>query len=325
MTTLGVPGSPTYSQTLSGIDEMMIVLPDNNQNQIAASDVRNVVLTLYEEIQGLSSSVSSSVGFTFSNTNLTTTSVGGISTNSNLYGKTLQQIFDLMFYPYVRATLSLTANPSIIEFGNTSSLVNLTWYAKAGSQKINNLSIIRPTIPNTITVASNITGGLSASGTLSGNITIPNTTTNYSLRVLEDVTGTTYSVSTSVSWINARYYGVYNLSSYGNPNLTLNPGSASILSSVFTDIVINSLSKELNSSRLQGRTMTGGGSYLVFAWPTINNPGTPTFFTDSPLPNTAFTKIRSNSPMVNVWGYTANYDVWISNVEYYTATVINII
>jgi hypothetical protein len=110
---LGTPGSATYAVTLSGIEEMMTVLPDNVANQIAAQDVRNVVLTLYEELNGLSASMTST-GFTFSNPDNTSITVGGISSGSNLYALDLQDIFDLMFYPYVAPVLSISVSPSTL-------------------------------------------------------------------------------------------------------------------------------------------------------------------------------------------------------------------
>ena len=50
MSTYGLSGSATYSQTLTGLDEMMSVIPDNLSNQITARNVRDIVLTLYEDI-----------------------------------------------------------------------------------------------------------------------------------------------------------------------------------------------------------------------------------------------------------------------------------
>jgi hypothetical protein len=95
---------------------------------------------------------------------------------------------------------------------------------------------------------------------------------------------------------------------------------------LFTDTLILGLTgagygsgNEISSTRAMTKTMTGGGNYLVFAWPT--SFGTPTFYTGSIIPNSAFTKIRSNSPFTNINGYSGtNYDVWISKTQYSSST-----
>lgn len=48
MSAIGTPGSPTYSETLSGLGGMLDVLVDNSSNQITARNVRDVVYTLYQ-------------------------------------------------------------------------------------------------------------------------------------------------------------------------------------------------------------------------------------------------------------------------------------
>ena len=51
MATYGIPGTGTYSQTLSGLDELMATLPNNTINQITARNMRDVNFTMYEMIQ----------------------------------------------------------------------------------------------------------------------------------------------------------------------------------------------------------------------------------------------------------------------------------
>ena len=336
---IGTPGSATYAVTLSGIGQMMNVLPDNTSNQIMAQDVRNVVFTLYQDFTGLSQSVQQSIvsgsssNVYYSNVNPTSIAVGGIPIGTTFSNQSIQQIFDNMFYPYVAPILSISGSPSLIEYGNSSQKVNISF--SVVSKKNNCTSVVvsyvsgshsfGPYLSNTTNsgVVNNITPSL-------------NTTTNLTLSLSDynssNGTGGPYSSSSTIVWSNRRYYGTVDLTLYGSPDLTSTPSATSSIYSAFTDALILGLSgagggsgSDLNNSRIQTRTMTGNGSYLVFAWPTSYNPGVPNFYTGSTLPNTAFTKIRSNSPFVNSYGYTTNYDVWITNTRYYTSTSINII
>jgi hypothetical protein len=54
----------------------------------------------------------------------------------------------------------------------------------------------------------------------------------------------------------------------------------------------------------------GQGQYLCWAFPT--SFGTPKF-TVNGLQNTAFTKINSSYSYTNIYEYSVNYDVWITN------------
>jgi hypothetical protein len=132
---------------------------------------------------------------------------------------------------------------------------------------------------------------------------------------------TTSNSSTSITWMNRIYWGRIDLSSIGNPNLTTNPGSASSVASLCTDTLIRSLTgasvgsgKELSTSKDKTYTgINGSGQYLIFAWPSsVSGALTPTF-TVNGLPNTAFTRVRTASPFVNQFGFTTNYEVWVSN------------
>ena len=146
MATYGVIGSPTYAVAIPELPGMLSVLPDNSANLISAQDVRNVIAGLYEGLSGLSSSVitiaSSSVAYV--NTNLTSVSVGGISLNSTFTGSSIQQVLDRLFYPYTPPVLSLSVNPNVVEYGNTSQLVVLGYSVSAGINDTLSTFIERP-------------------------------------------------------------------------------------------------------------------------------------------------------------------------------------
>ena len=300
MSTLGTIGSATYAVTLSGIEEMMNVLPDNVANQIAAKDVRDVVLTLYEDINGLSASLVNTGVFTFSNPDNTSITVGGISSGSNLYGNGLQQIFDLMFYPYVAPILSISVTPSVIEYGSTQS-VDVGWSVIIKKNNVISQSITSPfgTLYSIAIPIPNANTTYTATPLLNQSVT-PNTSTTFTF-TLSDLntsngTGGTMSTTATVTWSNRRYWGTF---------ATLGAlSSAQILALSYS---------EFSTTRVQTRNgIDGGGDYLVFAWPT--SFGNPSFIANG-LPVSAWTKVNSNFTFTNTYGYTASYDVWMSDTQ----------
>ena len=54
----------------------------------------------------------------------------------------------------------------------------------------------------------------------------------------------------------------------------------------------------------------GAGQYLCWAFP--SSWGTPKFIINTREVN-AFTKINSNFPYINIYGYREDYDVWVTN------------
>jgi hypothetical protein len=296
---LGTPGSATYAVTLSGIEEMMTVLPDNVANQIAAQDVRNVVLTLYEELNGLSASMTST-GFTFSNPDNTSITVGGISSGSNLYALDLQDIFDLMFYPYVAPVLSISVSPPTLEYGSTQG-VNVGWSVIIKKNDVISQSITSPfgTLYSTPIGIPNANTAYTGPTLLNQSVT-PNTTTTFTFSLSDlntsNGSGGPKTATANVTWSNRRYWGTF------ATFVALN--SAQILA------LSNS---ELSTTRVQTRNgIDGGGDYLVFAWPT--SFGNPTFVVNG-LPNTAWSKVNNSFTFTNTYGYTASYDVWMSNTQ----------
>jgi hypothetical protein len=111
------------------------------------------------------------------------------------------------------------------------------------------------------------------------------------------------------------------LSSIGNPNLTLNPGSASLVASLCTDSLVYSLGgagvnpgyKLTTSKSNVYNDIDGGGNHLIFAWPScLSGAMTPKFYVNGFL-STAFTRVRTSSPLVNQHNFVTNYEVWVSN------------
>jgi hypothetical protein len=328
MSTYGLSGSATYSQTLTGLDEMMSVIPDNISNQITARNVRDIVLTLYEDLQTFSSSTVTSLSASnifFGNTNPTLTTVGGVPAGTSFtLTTTVADVLNQMLYPYTAPILSLSTSPSLLEYGNTQSVV-LNWTLTRKSNIIATVNIATPngvispsTPPTPVPLDTNVT--------TSGSYTVTpvlNTLSTYTFSVTDGGPSTTRATST-VGWRNKRYWGTLDLTSIGNPNLTLYPGSASYVGSYFSGLGSSVIltadgatagsGSEFATTYASTKTYNASSKYIFWAWPT--SFGTPTQFLVGGFLNSAFTKILSSYVFTNTYGYTASYDIWLTNTTF---------
>lgn len=326
-------GGSSSANSYSTIQELLVKLPDNTANQIQAKDVRDSVFTLWERISGLSASIGTG-NFAYNRTlPSTAVAVGGVPTGSTFSGS-VQDVLDRIFYPYVSPSVSLSVSaPNPREFGY-STLLNLNWsVTKNGNTSITTITVdgsgVVPTGNSQAGTKSNVPGTYSVA---SINSSVQQINTFY-MSAGDGIS--TPSTSATLYWQNKRYWGRVNLSSIGNPNLTTNPGLAPLVSTVTTDSVIRSLTGAGANGQLYGselatsKTKTydgidGNGWYLIFAWPSSFAGSTTPIFTVNNLPNTAFTNVRTNSPFVNQYGITVNYEVWVSNTTYGAASAFTI-
>lgn len=308
MATLGTPGSATYAVTVGSVGDMMIVLPDNTANQIQASDVRNVVLTLYEEIQGVSSSISNISGQTYSNSSPSTVTVGGVSAGSTFSNITYQQLLDVLFYPYVAPTLTLSSSNSILEYGNSQS-VTLSWKVIQGKNSIVTADVSGPVGSPTTIVSLPSTFGASTSGTTT---LTPQTnvlsifTFSVDDTVVSPSSGGLNFATVSVSWSSRIYWGVSSTTS----SVTL---SSEVIG--LTGASVGSGS-QISLTRVKNYDgINGSGGYLMFSWP--SSYGTPSFLVNGAISN-AFSKVNTSFSLTNSFGYNTTYDVWKSNTVQYS-------
>lgn len=321
-----MPGTQSYPGGSASADyfytaaELLSQLPDNNANIIVAKDIRDSVWTLWNRIDDVQilASQSASASAYFMNANATPVAVGGIAAGSSFSTpKTMQEMFDLLLYPYIAPGASI-AGLSSRQFG-ASLGVTLNWTATKNSDSITSI-IVNGNVQ--IPTGNTQLGSQAANGTHSTTPAVSQTNT-FPMGVGDGTTTTNTSVS--LTWMNNRHWGFVDLSSLGNPDLTANPGSASAVGVFITDTIIKAMTgananaqlfgKELSTTKSKTYTgIDGGGRHLVFAWPsTVASPYTPTF-TVNGLPNTAFTQVRTNSVFVNEVGFNGtNYEVWVSN------------
>ena len=326
-------GGSSSANSYSTIQELLVKIPDNTANQIQAKDVRDSVFTLWERISGLSASIGSN-DVTYNRTlPSTAATIGGVPTGSTFSG-TVQDVLDRVFYPYAAPSVSLSvASPNPREFGY-STLLSLNWSVTRNGNT--------PITVITVDGSGIIPTGNSQTGTKTPvygtySVATINSSTQQTNIFYMSVSDGVSSPSTSgtLYWQNKRYWGRVDLSSIGNPNLTSNPGLAPLVSTVTTDTIIKALTgagangKAFGSELSTTKTKTydgidGNGWYLIFAWPSsVSSSYTPSFSVNG-LPNTAFTRVRTNSPLVNQYGITANYEVWVSNTTYGMSSLFSI-
>ena len=305
--------------------DLLSVLPDNAANLIDAKDVRDSVWTLWNRLDDVQ--ITASQSLSISNNYIRSTpmqiAVGGASIGTTFSG-TLQDALDKILYPYVAQSNTLTITSASRQYGSSTSTV-LNWSVVKNSNSIVSITIDGTSVSPT---------GASQSGTKTTTAThsaAPSGTSTTQTFTFSTSDGTTtVNTTANVIWQNKRYWGFIDLTSCvpSNPDLTLTPGSSTAVGTFITDSKIKGLTgagvgsgSELATSI--GRTYTninGSGYYICFAWPTVF--GTPTFVVGG-FTNTAFTKVRSNSTFSNEYGFSGvNYDVWISNTAYNSATTI---
>jgi hypothetical protein len=326
----------TLSYAYSTVDELLSQIPDNSTNLIQASDVRDSVYTLWNQIQNVSliaASAASASAF-FQNPDPTTISVGGIPAGSTFpTQKTMQEMFDQLLYPYV-APLVTPSSLGDRQFGQNPILpVNVTWSITKKKFNITSVSFSDGYVP-VFTPGSQTQIHSFNTATYSQNPGISQTNT-FSISVGDGQTVVTSNAT--LTWKNRIYWGKIDLTSLGNPNLTtaIETGNLGIIASVgnfTTDTLIKNLSSSDGGGAggyMYGSTLAtsingpngngydgidGDGKYLIFAWPSNFPNATSPTFTVMGLNVSSFTRVRNNSIFSNEYGFTGTrYDVWVSN------------
>lgn len=318
------PSNILASEYIYNVVDALSRLPDNTQEEIVPKDIRDSVWTLWNRIDDVqivaSQSLSAGNSF-FTNPNATTLSVGGIAVGSTFPGTySLQQMFDLLLYPYVAPILGITASNPVRQYGS-SLVVNLDWSVIKKAQAITGIIVEgnTETIAGSGLVNQNGTRAVTATHSLNYS-SLTNETQTFTMSVTDPTQ--TLTKSTSINWRHKIYWGKIDLSTvpvYPNPNLTTTPGAKASVTAFITGTMVKALSgagvgtgNALATS--YAKTYDGinaAGQYLIFAHPTVFG-ASPTFKVNG-LPNTAFTKVWDNVTMVTEFGLSISYDVWISN------------
>lgn len=310
----------TESNQYTDIDDLLIRLPDNEDNEIDAKDIRDAVYTLWERTG--SGSTSSSVFF--QNETPTPVTVGGIPAGSTFTEPTdMQEMWNKLLYPYVAPSASLGPN-YLREYGDPDGLsinsLTLNWSVTKNSDSITLIQFSSSSGTSISTTSVTPTGD-SQSGTVTITGTHSDTpgssqTNNFSISVTDG--NQTVTNNAAVIWRNKIYWGSIDL---GGVNLSTNPQLVTQVALICDDSAILNLDgagvgsgDQISSSKNKVYNgINGNGEHLIFAWPSSVVGATSPTFTINGLPNTAFTRVRTSSPFTNQHGFTTNYEVWVSD------------
>jgi hypothetical protein len=315
------------SKRWSDVQDLLNQLQDNNANLIYANHVRDAVYTLWERVEEVAIVAASASALSpyFQNSNPATVTVGGITLGTTFSTQqTVQQMFDLMLYPYVQPVLSFSATNSLPlsnkEYGQNPNSTAY-WNVTKGSDSIQTIVV------DGISVIAN-GGSQSGSKTVTGSYsTIAASTLNsFQMTVNDGVTN--YTISTSYEWMNRLYWGSLDLSSLNYPDFTLDPGllaTVTMNSATILGLDNSKLFKGFdNTTSLESFDLLASGNYLVFAWSSfIPYATTPRFYVNG-VRSTAFSNIKTGWNFTNVHGATSSYEVWISNTSQYSELEIDL-
>lgn len=285
-----VLGNSASANEYSTVDELLFQLPDNTNYLILPLNLRNAVYTLWNR--------TSITGWTFSNSNPTTVTVGGISSGTT-FNSVLNpsDVFNQLLYPYVAASSSISGG-GVREFGS-SNAVTLSWSVFKRSNSITSINVAGTSVSPT---------GSNQSGTTAKTAT-QNVNTTFTISVGDGTSTTTNS--TTVTWSNAIYWGIY--SSFTTPPMTIT--SPSTQPAWATGGGFGTGKSITSTFKGNYDNINGNGNFLVFAWPT--SYGTPNFKTNG-MVNTAFTKVGNAISFTNAYSYVNTYDVWMSDYAYFS-------
>ena len=312
------PSSNVASQYVTTVDDALLKLKDNNQQEIDPKDIRDSVWTLWNRIDDVQITASQSLAYSsnnyFSNTNPTTAALGGIAAGTTFGASySIQQMFDMLLYPYTAPVPTLSINGLTTRQFGGSLATTLNWGVTKKKLVITGITVNSTSITPT---GVDQTGTLSVSATHSLNYnSITNFVNTFSMTVTDGQT--TQSANSAITWRHRMYWGKLDIlmPDGSKPDLTITPGSVAVATNACTDTAIRNLG---NSDLVSSYTKTFtnfncNDQYFVVAWPTIFGTSPKFFFGTNLSP--VFTRVKTNSPFLTDTGLTINYDIWVSNTK----------
>jgi hypothetical protein len=279
---------------LSGVPDYAVSVIDNPVfSSVSATTIS--ASTLYSgstNVGDLFTAITASVVYT--NTGATTATIGGISAGSTFSGKTMQQMWDSLLYPYQVPAFSSFARTNLsttYELGETVLVGSQTFswaFSNASNVSANTTTIVQNvspvttlygpgsnTSPSAITVVTAYSAGTST------------TTTLYTISATNS-SGTSFSTTISRSWRPKIYYGT----------------------SLTTPLVAANITALLNNPLASGFAGTysfAAGDYKYFCYP--SSFGTATTFKDTATNLAVPMETLYVVSITNAYGVTVNYNV----------------
>lgn len=188
-------------------------------------------------------------GGTFETDQLTLNTVGGITANTDLNGKTWQEIIDQMFYPYTKPVVTVTGTPNggIFEKGDIKTITNVKVTVAKKSKKITSVKVF----DGSTSLGSQTGTTVESGGTFNFavNVSVPSTNKQLTAKVTDE-SGTVVSASTGAfTFVYPYYVGV------------CSDGVA------IDETLVKGLTKKIESKGAKSIAYTTNNERMVFAYP----------------------------------------------------------
>lgn len=190
-------------------------------------------------------------GGIFETDQLTINAVGGIKTNTDLNGKSWQEIIDAMFYPYTKPVISVTGTPNggVYEKGNTQTITNVKVVVTKKSKKITKVEVF-----NGVTSLGSKTGTeVENGGTFNFAVSVPVNSINVQLTAkATDETGdngVSSATTGAFTFVYPYYVGI------------CDDGVA------IDETLVKSLTKKIENKANKSISYTTNNQRMVFAYP----------------------------------------------------------
>jgi hypothetical protein len=225
----------------------------------------------------------------------------------NTGDSTVTKWLDSYFFPEPAPVVNIS--PTIgnsLEFMSAGAalITSLTWSV---NRPLQSSAITSITVNGTSITPDPIAEGGTQSGTLTNQTLNRNIITTYAITAI-NASSYTSTKTTTIQWYWKRYWGAF-VSAYPPSDIRFSISDAQIIALTGAGV---GAGNELSTTLVKNYdNISGGGNYLVFAWPT--SWGQPVFVING-LISTAFTKVRSNA-FVNASGGSNTYDVWVSDTQ----------
>jgi hypothetical protein len=283
MEVYGNIGSATYAVELSGLDEIMSLLPFNNANQITSESVRSAFFTLWLNSGGGGGSFSYTQ--TAPLTQKSIYQVGGLPAGRTFSNVPLQVLLDEIFFPAEGTVFSISVSPTQLELGygegstppfTPTVTVNASVTKKTPTINSANISggpgnsfpqsqfpgLIPSTNTSLLTTLA-YNQSLSPSPPFTGKNVTQDQITTFTL-VIDD--GTRRSADASVSWYFPRWYGSVNLNDLIGPNV-----KTSDLTQPQRDLIISRLKTNPDKGTQDWSPLWDGNRPTLFSFTPYNS------------------------------------------------------
>ena len=305
-------GSAATYQLYQGVDENGLPTPVGEKieipvsTKVEASDRNGYLMVDDAEVQVFND--------IFSADGKTVTAVGGIASGTEVNGKTFQELFYDMMFPYQKPTLTATASPNGGTYmkGNTQTVTKVTVNVTKKTDNIAKVELFNSTSTlNTSTLVEERTGdAIKAGGKVEFTVSrsVSSDGGQYRARVTDARGSTATADTTKFTFINPFYYGVC-------------AANAQITNTVVTDLGLTSdLKGKPSGKNTVDFNYTTNSQRMVIAYPSAYGD-LKSIKDGNGLENLSTFANKYTVSITNEYGNTESYYVYTNGVTSGSATM----